>query len=98
MSYESIFVNSVISMHAKNKELRLGQALFNSLPREAATAVAGLLFDPFNKDLTVFMVNEWVQNHLIFDRGHIVAVFDGDRILVEIDPPDMAVAAVVKGG
>lgn len=68
---------------------RTGQKLFNTLnPPEMSEAVRGKPWDPFYKDLTFEEIVEWVDNHLVFDdHGHIIALFDGNKILWERERP-----------
>lgn len=66
---------------AKVHNQRTGQFLYNSLPSEVCSRVAGTLFDPFFDDLTADEIQSWIDNHLIFDGGEIVGVFDKNNIL-----------------
>ncbi len=68
---------------ASNRDIRVGQALFNLLPGWAANRVASTLFDPFHKNFTDYELYTWINNHLIFDGDEIIAVFNNDTILAE---------------
>lgn len=72
-----------IILGAGLKQQRTGQWMMNNFEPEVYIAVSGRMFDPFNKDLTREQLIEWMQDHLIFDNGHIVAVFNNDQILWE---------------
>lgn len=81
---EAIFAEDIM-INAKAQQQRAGQYLFNHLPESgAATVVAGSIFDPFHKDLSVTEVFDWLCDHLIFDNNqNIIAVFNGNDILWE---------------
>jgi hypothetical protein len=80
---EKLLENIRIAMETATFNLRLGQALFNSLPMWAGNVVAGTPWDPFHKDLTRFQMINWINDHLIFLDGEISAVFSGEDILAE---------------
>jgi hypothetical protein len=64
--------------------LRTGQILFNLLPRGAGGKVAGTFFDPFHKELCYTELQQWIDNHLIFDDdGAIIGVFNNNQLLWE---------------
>lgn len=75
---------------------RLGQFVYNGLPDGAKDAIVSTHIDPFYKDYSEYEIEAWIDNHLIFDKGVIVAVFDEDTILWDRDDPDMAVPAIVR--
>ncbi len=72
-----------ICKKAPNKRQRTGQFLFNQLPNHISTIVAGKMFDPFYADLSEREVQEWINDHLIFNGQEIIGVFDGDNLLWE---------------
>ncbi len=73
-----------IQRGARSSGQRTGQYLFNRLPNGAAATVTGTLFDPFNKELNAFEIQEWIDDHLIFSSiGKLIAVFNGEKILWE---------------
>ena len=77
----TIFEADVIRGACLTKQ-RTGQYLFNCLPNDVAEVVAGLMFDPFHKDLTDSEIRAWIGEHLIFSpSGDIIAVFNQNDIL-----------------
>ena len=77
-------LNDIQAMVAEAKfNLRLGQALFNALPDWATSVVAGSTWDPFHRDFTMFQITNWINEHLIFKDGEVVAVYNRDVILAE---------------
>jgi hypothetical protein len=65
-------------------EQRTGQLLFNSLRQQVAAKVRDTDFDPFYKDLTLFEIIEWLENHVVYnDEGIMIRLFDGNEILWE---------------
>jgi len=74
-------ITNQVMQHAKTVDQRTGQYLFNLLPYEITSFVAGRPFDPFFKDLTKDEVYQWIEDHLIFQGKEIIGVFDGDRLL-----------------
>ena len=63
---------------------RTGQLLFNSLRYEVAEKIRGTIFDPFYKEMSLFELIEWINNHIIYDNeGMMICVFDGNTILWE---------------
>ncbi len=81
----SMYVEQIAS-GAKATDQRTGQRLFNLLPQPVAYFTSGTLFDPFHKDLTRKEIWDWLNDHLIFDdNGHIIALFNNNQILWELN-------------
>lgn len=73
-----------IKRGARASGQRTGQYLFNQLPNDAASHVAGSLFDPFHKDLTTFEIQRWIDDHMIFNEtGKLICIFNNDEVLWE---------------
>jgi hypothetical protein len=69
---------------AAELDQRTGQFLFNYLRHEVAEAARGTVFDPFEKDLSQYEVEQWLESHIIYnDDGKMIAFFIGDLILWE---------------
>lgn len=68
---------------AKTYGIRMGQALFNSLPVPIGDRLVGLLEDPYYFNMTKEGVVDWIDNHLIFDGPDVIAFFIGNEILWE---------------
>lgn len=80
------FIEEFLCVVDDNPEWRIGQALFNTLPKWAAAVVAATSFDPFHKVITGAgprVWTEWIDNHLIFDEQGLLAVFNNNEILAE---------------
>lgn len=76
------FADDIIRGSKANGQ-RTGQYLFNHLPSVPANAVTATLFDPFHKELSRQELQEWIDNHLIFDGMCIIGVFNNDQLLWE---------------
>lgn len=102
MDIIKIYVDNVMRTAKESKgkgDLRTGQVLFNGLPLKAGQTFIQTAIDPFYKELQRYEVVEWVCNHLILDGDDsgvsVIGVFEGNKILWEEEPPDMAVPALV---
>ena len=72
-----------IKQGARINNQRTGQYLFNHLPPGAANSVRATLIDPFHKQMTDHELYMWLDEHVIFDRGWIIATFNNNVILWE---------------
>lgn len=82
MPNTSVYVDHIMT-GCHHSDQRPGQYMFNHLPDGAKAAVRAKSFDPFYNVTTDVEAYEWMDNHLIFDRGRIIAVFNNDDILWE---------------
>jgi len=73
-----------VIMHAEGQNQRTGQYLFNGLPDGARKAVAGTVFDPFHKNMSQYQIENWLEDHVVFnDNGSIIGIIAGRKILWE---------------
>ena len=71
-----------IIMSAESHNQRTGQYLFNSLPEEARAVVAGTVFDPFHKSMSQYQIEDWLDDHVVFNmNGSIIGIIAGRKIL-----------------
>jgi len=70
--------------HAAEHDQKTGQYLFNSLPVEVRMQLAGLSWDPFERDMNQYQVEQWLKDHIIFNAdGRIVGLYSGSMKLWE---------------
>lgn len=77
-----------IVLGAINAKHRTGQWMFNKLPAGIGRVVAGTSFDPFFKELSASEIEQWIEDHLIFDGYEIIGVYHGNQILWEATKMD----------
>jgi len=71
-----------VILKAEVHSQKTGQYLFNSLPEGAREAVSGMLWDPFYKDMSQYQIEEWLNDHVVFnDNGSISGVITGGKII-----------------
>ena len=71
-----------VIVHASEHGQRTGQYLFNGLPEGARDAVAGMLWDPFYRDMSQYQIEEWILDHLVLsDSGTVTGVITGGKII-----------------
>lgn len=76
----------IASWRTYGQNQRLGQYLFNEMPRWMTDHIVGTSFDPFYDEITPEDFLVWVDNHLILGGDypyHVLAVIEDDEILVE---------------
>lgn len=83
---------SDILTEARRTNQRTGQCLFNNLPHEATSVVAGKLWDPFHRQMVRQELKDWIGDHLIFDGtptaiaeayDQLIGVFSYNEVLWE---------------
>jgi hypothetical protein len=71
-----------VVMNAERNNQRTGQYLFNSLPEGARAVVTGTIFDPFYKNMSQYQIEDWLEDHAVFNmNGTIIGIIAGRKTL-----------------